>query len=205
MGVSLCGVWLFHARPRWRLLSYALFSVGVQLKIYPAILRLAADRRLPRHDRQPAARCGAGTRQLPAVVCLRPAPLCRWLHAFGQLAFQFSGPANHSIDSFSVFAAETLARHWSLPESFPAVVRALMLASLGVSLVTVLLLNRRQQALWARSIPATGVQHRRLADPPISYDYKLSLLVPAVALRRWSSSGRLPTAIQARSASRHSC
>jgi hypothetical protein len=40
MTLVMTAIWLFHHQPRWRPLAYALFTVAVQLKVYPAIFAL---------------------------------------------------------------------------------------------------------------------------------------------------------------------
>lgn len=37
IGLTLAAIWLFHQRPRWRMLAYVLFIASVQLKIYPIV------------------------------------------------------------------------------------------------------------------------------------------------------------------------
>lgn len=182
MGASLGGVWLFHARPRWRLLAYALFSIGVQLKLYPAILALLLidDYRDTSGNLRRAS--GLALVNVLLLFALGPRLFADFVAAFGQLAFQFSGPANHSINSFAVFAAETLARHWTVPASFPALAETLMLVIFGGCLVTIVVLNRRDQRSGLDPYLLLACSIGALLIPPISYDYKLSILVPAIAL-----------------------
>ena len=181
-GVSLCGVWLFHARPRSRLLAYMLFSIGVQLKLNPAILGLLLIDNYRDTIGNLRRASGLALINVLLLFAFGPRLFTDFVQAFGQLAFKFSGPANHSIDSFSVFAAETLARHWTLPASFPAVAEALMLVILGGCLVSIVLLNRldRRSGLDPYLLLACSIG--ALLIPPISYDYKLSIIVPAIAL-----------------------
>lgn len=40
MTFCMTGIYLFHHQPRWRWLAYLLFSISIQLKIYPAIFVL---------------------------------------------------------------------------------------------------------------------------------------------------------------------
>lgn len=40
MAFCLGAIWLFHERPRWRWAAYVMFTLAVQLKIYPAIFIL---------------------------------------------------------------------------------------------------------------------------------------------------------------------
>jgi hypothetical protein len=182
MGVSLCGVWLFHARPRWRLLAFALFSLGVQLKLYPAILvlLLIEDYRDTIGNLRRAA--GLALVNVALMFAFGPRLFADFVAAFGQLAFQFSGPANHSIDSFSVFATETLSRHWTLPASFPAMAEAVMLVGFGGCLATIVWLNRRDRRPGLDPYLLLACTIGALLIPPISYDYKLSILVAPVAL-----------------------
>jgi hypothetical protein len=183
MGVSLCGVWLFHARPRWKLLAYALFSIGIQLKLYPAILGL-----LLTHDYRDTAgnvrrAAWLGLINVLLLFAAGPRMFADFIFAVDHLAFTFSGgPANHSIDSFALFANDSLARHLTMPALFPAVAETVMMVFLVVCLAAIVMLNRRDKQFGLDPYLLLACTIAAMLIPPISYDYKLSILAPAIAL-----------------------
>ena len=183
MGLSLCGVWLFHARPRWKILAYALFSIGIQLKLYPAILGLLLTRDYRDTAGNVRRAAWLGVINILLLFAAGPQMFVDFVRAVDQLAFKFGGsPANLSIDSFALFANGALARHVTMPAWFPAVAGSVMLLFLLACLAIIFMLNRRDQQRGLDPYLLLACTIAAMLIPPISYDYKLSILAPAIAL-----------------------
>lgn len=183
MGLSMCGVILFHARPRWKLLAYAMFSTGVQLKLYPAIFVL-----LLTHDYRDLIGNIRRAAWLVAINVLLlfatgPRLFADFVVALDQLAFKFGGwAANHSIYSFAHYAVDTLNRHVTLPEASARIAETAMLAFLLGCLGVIVAINRRDARFGLDPYLLLACTVGAMLIPPISYDYKLSILAPAMGM-----------------------
>lgn len=184
-GLSAGGVWLFHAKPRWRMLAYALFCAGIQLKLYPAILGLLliADYR----DWKGTLRRAGGLAAVNVLLLfsLGPGRLVEFVSALNYVAYGqgFSGwSINHSIDSFVTFVITTLSRHLVLPAYASAVAEWTLLLSWFACISAILGLNYRDRQSGLDPYLLLACAISALVIPPISSDYKLSLLVAPTAM-----------------------
>lgn len=182
-GLGACGVWLFHAKPRWALLAYALFCAGIQLKLYPAILGLLLthDYRDINGNLRRAGRLAAVN--IILLFALGPQRFLEFMSAIGAVASGFAGwSLNHSIDSFVTFADITLSRHIALPAYASAVAHWTLTLSSLACLGAIFGLNYRDRQTGLDPYLLLACTISALLIPPVSLDYKLSILVAPTAL-----------------------
>jgi hypothetical protein len=172
MTACLCGLYAWHRHPKRRAVAYVLFSLGVQLKLYPAIfvLGLAEEGSALRANLRRFAALLAGN--LLCFLCLGPWRFVEFVSAVGQ---QLEHPtvwvANHSLRSFAV----------QLSPVHATAVELGLLALFATAFGCVLLLHEGGRGgLEPHLLLSCSVA--TLVLPAVSHDYKLAILAPATAL-----------------------
>lgn len=103
IGLAFISILIFHFRPRWRLLAYALFCISVQLKIYPVffILLLTDDWR---NWKLTFTRwIGLGLANIALMFILGPEIMAHYFSATSRVVTSIGTndwPGNHSINGF---------------------------------------------------------------------------------------------------------
>lgn len=180
IAVFLCllGVWLFHHRERLRLLAYFLFTIAVQLKVYPFIFifLFVADWRDWKCNVKRTA--GIAAANILFLFALGSGPFMDFIAAVKeQSSYPFVWVGNHSIHSY--LALEN-SQPW-LDGRFAAVKLLLLMvvvASVAATAAAAYRQNRKgvdPQLLLACSLGAMLI-------PSVSHDYKLSILAAPTAL-----------------------
>lgn len=165
------GLFLFHRGrvrgAKWA--AYALFSVAIQLKVYPAIFVFAFARDAPAWKQNLARWSALGAANVALLFALGPGVFGEFFGLLKQQAFDpYVWAGNHSMLSF----AERTGHPWIVP-AFTAVYAACFLWALGrqirpggpMAFAGLLLMC----ALGAMLIPG------------VSHDYKLTVLTMAFA------------------------
>ncbi len=186
MAFCLFAIYVFHYHPRFRWLAYALFSIAVQLKIYPAIfvLCLVDDWSDWKHNLRRLL--GLGLTNLLALFVFGLDPVRNMILSLVTDNSSHSGtPFNLSITSFSLFllSSDALPRKriflWLMANKW--VLQAMLLGAFGLFFLVII-----RQAIVTK---AKGVNPSILMAcsigacmiPSISFDYKLSFLPAVVA------------------------
>lgn len=186
MAICFLAIYIFHKHPRLRLISYILFVVSVNLKIYPAIFVFCFATDL--HQWRKNLRLwlllliasGAGLFILGWAV---------FLDFIAALNNQLSNPTywwvgNHSIDSFLRLAMEKLQdNNPSIYASlFPNIQWLILLVMLVFFLFfcVVMFIASRYHLSGANPYLLLVVMLGSLILPSTSHDYKLCILVPSI-------------------------
>ena len=180
MTCGLTGVWLFHHRPDRRLLAYALVTLAIQLKVYPAILLLMLVDDW-RDWRAIAKRWSAlAAANLGLLLVLGPGILWGYIRITGRIVLTSTGwPGDHSSRGFAtlpgLFPGTLLGLPWSRIAEF-AFDGAVAIC------IGVLVLNayRRNRTGLNRELLAACILGGMVL-PQMSHDYKLSILPAAMA------------------------
>lgn len=193
-GLASLGVWLFHAKPRWSFFAYALFSAGVQMKLYPAILGLLLIRDYRDHRSNVRRAIGLGLANFALLFAMGWTRFLEFASALGRLTDEYSGgyTLNHSISSFAAFVTTTLGRHMTIPASAGAVVESVLMLYLFGCLFAIVALNYRDRRTGIDPYLFLACTIAAMAIPTVSLDYKLAMLVAPLALavtefERWAS------------------
>lgn len=184
MSCCLVAVWLFHERPRLRWLAYLLFTLAVQLKVFPFIfiVMLVSDWRDWRGNVRRAIALSSANLALTFV--LGPAVFMDFIAA---VSAQTSSPliwlGNHSVRSFVASAVDILAvRGWPEVRAMAPFAELGLLSSVGVCLA-VLVWGASRRSSTGLSVPALmGCTLAALLIPSVSHDYKLPLVAGPFAL-----------------------
>lgn len=190
VSVLLCylAIWIFHRWRGWRLFAYALFVVGVQLKVYPLIFALMfVDdwRDWPGNIKRWAL---LGAANIALLFALGPSVAAQFLDSLTvHVASPGAWVGNHSTRSFALQVPA--GTPWLEPAAM-----VLTLACLGLLLLTAIRWNRRginAELLFGCTLVA-------LLIPPVSHDYKLALLAAPLSLLfaddgvAWRARARTP-------------
>lgn len=169
----LLGVYLFHRRPHLRLLSYVLFVISVQLKVYPlALLPLFVDDWSSWRSSLPRLMGLIGV-NIACLLALGPRTFADFVPAIQrQLVDPGIWIGNHSAKSFAEQAAPAVSG-W-----IQAAILGLVGACLAVGIWRAIGGGRK----GPDSYLALTCMIAALIVPSVSHDYTLSLLAaPAVA------------------------
>ena len=148
MALVLGAVWLYHARTRWRLAAYALFTVAVQLKVFPFIFffMLIHDWRDWRGNLRRLI--GLGIANFVLLFVFGPGVFWRWLLALiDKTVNPYLWQGNHSIRSLVAGIAQRSGSEWLLSNG--GAIKALLMVLVVVCLVVVLVLAYRRRSRGA--------------------------------------------------------
>jgi hypothetical protein len=189
-------IYIFHYRPRLRLLAYLLFSLSIQLKLFPALLIVMLVDSWADWKTNLRRALGLGLFNLALLFCLGFRSFTGFLAAIRAYSLNpASWPGNHSVKSYlDTSAAEgyhllprvvaTFIRH---NQGFVALVLFLFVATC-LALIIYRAARRKTSGFNSHLFLACTVGV--LVIPSVSHDYKLPLLAGpmAVALNSFSSS-----------------
>ena len=188
VAISLCllGVYLFHYQFKYRFLGYLLFSVAVQLKVYPFIFVVLFvenwshwTRNLPR----------LSLLALSNIAFLFVLGLDRFMEMARVLAHYSVGRGvwvgNHSIDSFAKGLAGSVVEQkaaWAglLRDAWSVEVAVLAIVLTSSLVILLASMSRKHAGLDGALLLACTVL--ALVLPAVSHDYTLALLAGPMAI-----------------------
>jgi hypothetical protein len=185
LAMFLCwlAIWLFHHKPGRRMWAYALFTLSVQLKVFPFIfiLLLVDDW----HDWKGNLRRFAWLALVNfcLLFILGGRVFIDFLRA---LASQTLYPAiwqgNHSIRCFVTQQVNFAVEHgWAGAANYAPAAQLFFLACLGLCLLVILWHAWRQNRAGINPHLLLACTLGALLIPSVSHDYKLSILIPPAA------------------------
>jgi len=186
----LLSIYLFYYHPRFRMVAYLLFSISIQLKIFPAIfaVMLVTDWR----DWKANLKRGVGLFSLnfAALLVLGGQNFSEFMKAMTriQLVYQQAWIGNHSIASFSALYAEkeTLVLPWIsrwtwLRENVWILEQGLLFFAVANFLLVLWVASTENKPELNAFLFLSGTL-LALLIPSVSHDYRLSILPAAMAL-----------------------
>ena len=187
MAFCLAAIYIFHYRPRYRWLAYVMFSISVQLKLYPAIFVLVLIDDWSDWKNNVKRVIGLGILNLLALFILGVNPLLASARALSGYKASNSGrPFNLSITSFSLFLVSAdvlphkrivlwlLSNNWVLQIFFWTLVILCMLITLRQAYI------KRPRGFDPYVFLACSIG--ACVIPATSFDYKLSMLPACIAI-----------------------
>jgi glycosyl transferase family 87 len=175
IAMSLCflAIWIYHFHNRYRYLGYLLFSISVQLKVFPIIFIVMLISNW--HDWR---------RNIRRMLILSALNFALFfilgLHTFNDFVLAITAQAvnpfvwvgNHSITSFVALGSY----------SSPGAVKLLMLTLVAVCMFSIMLQAWRQNRQGISPPLLLACAIGALLIPPVSHDYTLPILVAPVAI-----------------------
>lgn len=182
--LAFLGIWIFHYHPRCRFWAYALFTISVQLKVYPFILvvMLVSDwEDWGKNARRIALLALAN---FGLLFVLGSAVFTDFMSSIGShTAKPYIWVGNHSITAFVTLAVQHAAPYgWSWLNQYSGWIQFAFLVTVAACLCLVLLFARRRQASGMDAYLLLACTLGSLLIPPLSHDYKLSILAAPMAI-----------------------
>lgn len=177
-------IWIYHYRHRYRYLAYSLFTISVQLKVYPLIfiVMLISDWRDWKHNIKRILLLAA--MNLASLFILGP----RFLVAFiDTIKHHAEDPCiwmvDHSVRCFVPWVSKIAAEHglvWI--NEYLGLVQSALLAIVAGCIFLILLQAYRQRHQGVNPLLLLACTIGSLLIPPTSQDYTLSFLAAPVAI-----------------------
>jgi Glycosyltransferase family 87 len=189
----LAGIYLFHRQPKYRWLAYVLFSISVQLKLYPAIFVFVLIDDWSDWKNNLKRIVALGLINIAALFILGINPI---LNSIGSLTgpnvqdLGLGTPLNHSITSFVLFIRSSDL----LQSLFPLKAGRAWLSALGwiaqllliaLFLLCFMIILRRESKKGFQGFDPyvfLACTVGALVLPSLSFDYKLSILPACILL-----------------------
>jgi Glycosyltransferase family 87 len=183
----LAGIYLFHRQPKYRWLAYVLFSISVQLKLYPAIFVFVLIDDWSDWRNNLKRIVGLGLINILALFILGINPILSSIGSISTLKSSHTGRAfNHSITSSTLFllSSGVLPQKriiaWLLANSWVPQLFILIIFFICCLIIIWQQYKRGSKGFSAHIFLACSIG--ALIIPSISFDYKLSFFPACVAL-----------------------
>ncbi len=183
--LAYLAIWIFHAHPSRRLWAYVLFSLSVQLKLYPLVfvLMLVGDWRDWKDNLRRFALLGLAN--IVLFFSLGPALFLDFLRAVwaDQAGPEMVGFVNHSIHSFvNLVVADAAGSGRPLPGPSAGIATFVLYAIVGLCLLLIVLEAVRERSTGLNPDLLMACALAALLLPGESNDYKLTILAGPVAI-----------------------
>lgn len=199
IAVALCflAVWIFHYHNRYRFIAYILFTISVQLKVYPLIfiVMLISNWQDWRNNVKRVLVLMAVN--LALLLVLGPYLLVDFVKAiFSQGVDPAVWTGNHSIRSYVTILTKIASDHgwtWANQYSGLAQIAILLIVILLIFLIMLQAYRQKQNGLHPGLLLACAIG--ALLIPSASHDYTLSFLAAPVAFfltdkKMWETATR---------------
>ncbi len=189
IALTLCfvGIWLYHYRPNRRMLAYGLFTLSVQLKIFPVIFVLMYLRK--RNYLRTDLLGIAGLLLVNVALCfvLGPKIFGEFVAAVQKQSLSpYVWIGNHSITSFvSLTSTKALNRlgwnNLSWIHGYATLIETVLLVLVLSCIAFVFYQSLKAEAAGPNPYLLIALTLGAMLIPPVSHDYKLSILTGPVA------------------------
>lgn len=183
---SLLSIWVFHYHHKYRYLAYALFSLSIQLKVYPVIFIVMFIRDWRDWKNNIKRALGLAAANLALLFVLGPQIFINYLEVLRAQIAQTVNPSiwigNHSIRSFVEGFLGKLRVHNLVANDYSSLMQVALLALIVVCIFFIILKAYRDGRGGLNVYLLLACTIGALLIPSISHDYKLSILAAPVAL-----------------------
>jgi hypothetical protein len=184
MFMCFLAIWIYHCHNRYRYLAYVLFTVSVQLKIYPLIfiVMLISNWQDWKNNIKRFSMLAAVN--LALFFVLGPYVFVNFVKAvLLSSVHPFVWVFNHSIRSFVIVYSKIAQDHgWVGVNQYSHLAQIALLAIISVCIFLILLQTYRQKQKGINPLLLLACTLGALLIPPLSHDYKLSILAAPVAI-----------------------
>jgi hypothetical protein len=184
MAACLLAIWIYHNHHRFRFLAYILFTISIQLKVFPAIFIVMFITNWHDWKNNIKRFVGLGIVNFALFFILGPSVFVDFLRA---IKAQSVNPSiwngNHSIRSFVTSISNTASQNgWTWINHYSGWVQLAFLAMIAICLFLIMRKAYQQNQTGVNSFLLLACTIGALLIPPVSHDYKLSILAAPVAI-----------------------
>ena len=185
IAVSLCiiAIWLFHYKSKYRVAAYLLFTLSVQLKVYPliCIILLVHDWKAYKTNVQRILALSAVNFTL--LFILGPGVFGHFIRAIqSQIMSPYVWVGNHSIHSFVAMAAQTsLERGYFWPFGYEKWIQIGLMIIVALCFIAIVWQVIRQNKKGIDPYLLAASLLVALTIPSVSHDYTLPILASPMA------------------------
>jgi hypothetical protein len=182
--LAFLAIWIFHYHSRHSILAYALFTISVQLKIYPLIFVFMLIRDWRDWGKNIARISVLALVNFALLFALGPGVFLDFMHSIGgKMAGPYIWVGNHSITAFTTLVVQHAAPYgWSRLNQYSGVIQFGLFFMVAACLCLVWSFSRRREASGIDVYLLLVCTIGSLLIPPTSNDYKLSILAAPVAM-----------------------
>jgi hypothetical protein len=181
MFLCLVSIWIYHYHHKYRYLAYSMFSLSIQLKVYPAIFIVVFIRDWKDWKNNIKRFLGLGACNFALLFILGPRIFVDFvIRVKAHMTDPFIWIGNHSIRSFETLAASTRFSWWAKEDSGLAQVLLFAFVAVCIFLIMVQAYRQKQDGINPYLLLACTIG--AMLIPSESHDYKLSILAAPVAM-----------------------
>lgn len=183
----LTAIYVFYSYPRYRWFAYLMFSISVQLKLFPAIFVFGLVEDWSDWKNNIKRVAGLGILNILALFILGLNPILNTIKSMVEIKSSYSGrPFNLSITSFSFFllSSDILPRKrivvWLLANNW--VLQLFFIVFFGFCFLIIIRQASMKKLKGFNPYIFLACSIGACIFPPISFDYKLSMLPACIAI-----------------------
>ncbi len=177
---AFAAIWICHYHEKYRYLAYGLFTVAVQLKVYPFVFIVMLIRDWRNWKGNIGMCLVLSAVNVALLFVLGPQVFVDFIKAIhAQMAKPLTGPGNHSIRS-ALYLIGTYASAWV--GGHAGLAELALLALCGGCMLVALVRAYRENESGVNSPLLLACTIGALVIPAVSHDYTLPLLVGPVAI-----------------------
>jgi len=184
MTFCFLAICIYHSHVKYRYLAYALFTLSVQLKIYPIIfiIMLIKDWRDWKTNLKKFFALIAVN--LALFFVLGPVIFLDFINSLkAQMINPYIWKGNHSIRSFILWASNIATQHgWTWPNKYSGWIQLALLVLVVVCIGLIMLQDYRRDVHDVNSYLLLACTLGAMLIPSVSHDYKLSILAAPIAI-----------------------
>ena len=189
---TMTAIYLFHNRPKHRWLSYLLFTISIQLKLYPAIFVFCFIEDWSDWKGNIRRVVSLGLVNILALFILGSDPILKTIQALEEhISYLKTGPVegnafNTSITSFTMYILKPGSLHrklivlWLMENNWT--LQVLLYAFFASCFAVILRQEYKKNSLGFRPCVFLACAIGACVIPSVSFDYKLSLLPACIAV-----------------------
>ncbi len=186
MFFCLFSIWIYHHHEKYRWWAYFLFAISIQLKVFPAIFIVMFVHDWKDWTNNIKRLIGLITLNFGLLFILGPQVFVDFLKAIKTQAVNpYVWIGNHSIRSFvGLFQmyGDRLPDKLSLMTTYSGLIQFVLLVFVAVCILLIILQAYRRPQKDINGYLLLACTVGSLIIPPVSHDYKLSILTAPVAV-----------------------
>jgi len=183
MFLCLLSIWIYHYQHKYRFLAYVLFSLSIQLKVYPVIFIVMFIQDWRDWKNNIRRVLGLTVANVALLFVMGPGVFVDFLKAIqAQSANPPIWDGNHSIRSFVGGITDKLRADNLVTNDYSSLMQITLLVMILACVFVIILKAFREKSNGMNTNLLLACTIAALLIPSVSHDYKLSILAAPMAL-----------------------